>query len=248
VSPDWPARLSVPPQRLAAQLDHLANLGYRGVTFSDAVGGGEEGKVVAITFDDGYRSVFELARPILERLGWPGTLFVPTDFVDRDEPMAWPGIDQWVGGNHEHELMPITWEQAHSLIAAGWEIGSHTKSHPRLTDIPGDEVAEQLAGSKHVLEEKLGRRCRSVAFPYGNYDDSVVAATEVAGYSAAATLPEGNPDPSPLSWPRIGVYFHDGPLTFRLKVAPMVLRLRRSRIWSPLMRMRRKLTGRELEA
>ena len=56
------------------------------------------GKTVVVTFDDAYLSVLELARPILDRLGLPATVFVPTDWPARDEPMRWPGIDQWMGG------------------------------------------------------------------------------------------------------------------------------------------------------
>ena len=56
---------------------------------------------MAITFDDGYRSVLELALPILEELGVPATLFVPTDYIGSERPMSWPGIERWTGGQHE---------------------------------------------------------------------------------------------------------------------------------------------------
>ena len=163
------------------------------MTFTEAVGGDVSGKVVAITFDDGYRSVFELAQPILKRFGMPGTVFVPTDFLGREQPMQWPGIDHWSGGEHQHELMPMSWEQARELIDQGWEIGSHTKSHPRLTEISDEALESELRESRLECEHKLGVECRSLAFPYGNHDARVVAAAETAGYSSLAALSEDNP-------------------------------------------------------
>lgn len=91
--------------------------------------------MVAVTFDDGYLSVGEIARPILDRFGIPGTVFVPTRFMDSDQPMSWPGIDQWIGTADEHELLPMSWQGLLSLAESGSEIGSHTVSHPRLTTL-----------------------------------------------------------------------------------------------------------------
>lgn len=234
VSDDWPAALSVTPTRFAAQLEHLVGRGYVGVTFSETALGEASRKTVAVTFDDGYRSVIDRARPIMDRLQLPGTVFVATDWMG-DEPMRWPGIDQWMGGEHERELTPMSWEQARSLVDSGWEIGSHTRSHPRLPQLDDERLADELAGSRSACERELGVRCQSLSYPYGDHDARVIAATEAAGYTIAATLPSGNPVPSPLAWPRVGVYHRDGGLSFRLKVSPAVRRLRRSRAWGPAM-------------
>jgi peptidoglycan/xylan/chitin deacetylase (PgdA/CDA1 family) len=91
VSERWPADLSLTPTAFEEQLALLARRGYRGVTFSEAVARGEA-RTVAITFDDAYRSVLELGKPLLDRHGWPGTVFVPTDWAGTERPMAWPGI------------------------------------------------------------------------------------------------------------------------------------------------------------
>ena len=230
LSETWPADLSIAPERLRAHLRFLADRGYRGVTFSDLVGGGQPGKVVAVTFDDGYRSVIDLAAPILAELGWPGTLFVPTDHIGSERPMAWPGIEQWLGTEHEGELVPMGWDEVRRLRESGWEIGSHTCSHPRLTQIPAEELTRELIESRRICAAELGD-CESIAYPYGDHDAGVVAATEAAGYVAAATLPDGVPPPTPLAWPRIGIYNNDDLRTFRLKVSPAVRRARGSAVW-----------------
>ena len=228
VSPDWDAPLSVTPEALEEQLSYLVDRGYVGATFSDLARGRLTGKVVAVTFDDAYRSVHRLARPILERLGLPGTLFAPTQYVGREEPMAWPGIDEWIGGPHEAELVPMSWDEARELHASGWEIGSHTVTHPKLTAIPDEHLAEELLASKAACEEQIGASCDSIAFPYGDHDDRVVSAAGRAGYLAAATLPSRMPAARPLRWPRVGIYYADDMRVFRIKVSPTVRRVRRS--------------------
>lgn len=230
VSETWPADLSIAPDRLRAHLQHLAGKGYRGVTFSGLVSGAPTGKVVAVTFDDGYRSVVDLAAPILAELGWPGTLFVPTDHIGSEQPMAWPGIEQWLGTEHEHELMPMGWDEVRKLRDGGWEIGSHTCTHPKLTQIPAERLERELAESRRICAEELGA-CESIAYPYGDHDAGVIAVTAAAGYAAAATLPDGAPRPAPLAWPRIGIYNSDDLRAFRPKVSPAIRRARGSAAW-----------------
>src|SRR5438876_2741666 len=133
VSPTWTAALSSTPGRFERQMERLVRRGYRGVTFTDAVTAAVRGRVLAVTFDDAFRSVFELARPILDRLGLPATVFVPTDFISEQSTLDWPGVGHWIGSAHEHELAPMSWAQMRTLAESGWEIGSHTGSHPRLT-------------------------------------------------------------------------------------------------------------------
>jgi peptidoglycan/xylan/chitin deacetylase (PgdA/CDA1 family) len=159
--------------------------------------------------------------------------------------MAWPGIDGWLGGEHEDELRPMSWAETRQLADSGWEIGSHTASHPHLTEIDDGELARQLRESRTRCEENLDRPCTSIAYPYGDHDERVVAATGEAGYEAAATLPARTPpSPTPLAWPRIGVYHHDGMRAFRVKASPTVRRLRNSRAWQPLIAPLRRISGR----
>jgi len=227
VSPDWPAALSVTPDNLERQLRHLLDRGYRGSTFTEAVqGGGED--TMAITFDDSYRSVMELGLPILERLGVPATVFVPTAWLGSGEPMDWPGVDHWKGGPHEDELLPMSAEELTRLIDAGWEIGSHTVNHPRLTELDDESLDHELVESRRACEESLGVPCTSLAYPYGDHDDRVVAATARAGYVAAGTLPGPIHDAGSLRWPRVGVYHDDRFLRFRAKVSPLVQACRAS--------------------
>ena len=220
VSESFPSELSVGPERLEAQLRLLIERGYEGVTFAEAVENGAGGRKVAVTFDDAYLSVRDLAFPILSRLGLRGTVFAPTEYVGIDGPMSWPGIDDWVGGPHERELRPMSWEDLRGLADAGWEVGSHTRTHPRLTEVDDDgALALELDGSRQACEDRLGRSCPSLAYPYGDVDDRVVAAARAAGYRQAATLPARWHQATRLAWPRVWVGPADDERRFKLKVS-----------------------------
>src|SRR4051794_5293335 len=225
VSADWEADLSVGPDVLDRQLDMLRRRGYRGATFSRAVTEPPARRTVAVTFDDAYRSVIELARPILEEFGFPGSVYVPTAFAGSGQPMSWPGIDDWEGTVHERELVPMSWDELSELANAGWEVGSHTRTHPRLTELDDEGLRAELSESRAECEDELGLPCDTLAYPYGDVDGRVVAAARAAGYRQAATLPERWHGPRPLEWPRVGVYQADAPWRFRLKASPLRRRL-----------------------
>jgi peptidoglycan/xylan/chitin deacetylase (PgdA/CDA1 family) len=226
LSPDWPAALSTTPERLEQQVSSLLTRGYRPATFAQAVADPPAPRTVAVTFDDAFTSVLDHARPILDRLGAPATLFVATDYPERTTPMVWTGTDQWLGGRWHDQLKCATWDDLRGLADAGWEIGSHTRSHPRLTQLDDTALADELEGSRAVCEEALGRPCESIAYPYGDFDGRVVEAAGRAGYRYGATLTERIRRPEPLYWPRTGIYHVDAAWRARLKFSPLVRRVR----------------------
>ncbi len=232
LSPSWEAKLSIIPERFERQLELLIERGFKGACFTEAVTSPPHEKTLAITFDDAYRSVLDIAQPILERLNLPATVFVPTDYVAKDGILRWPGIDQWLDGPSASELEPMSWSQLESLEAAGWEIGSHSGSHPYLTALDDAALENELARSKAACDEHLDRPCVALAYPYGDVNARVVAAAARAGYKTAAALPQRLAPKSALEWPRIGIYRGDGDIRFRLKVSPTMRRLRESPLWN----------------
>jgi heparosan-N-sulfate-glucuronate 5-epimerase len=226
VSSHWPSVLAVTPERLREQLEFLVRQGYSGATFSQVVAGELSVKAVAITFDDGYHSVLDHAFPILNEFGFPATVFVPTSLVGLSGPMSWRGIDKWTAGPHEDELRPMSWDELRSLRDAGWEIASHTCTHPRLTELGDAELQSELVTSREICTRELGAECTALAYPYGAHDDRVVRAAGEAGYQAAGIV--GPAPRQPLRWPRIGIYSFDRGARFRLKVSPLVRTVRGS--------------------
>jgi peptidoglycan/xylan/chitin deacetylase (PgdA/CDA1 family) len=240
VSERWPAALSIEPRHLASHVALLRDRGYRGVTFSQAVAGHATAKAVAITFDDAYRSVVERALPILSEAGFPATVFAPTAFIGTDEPMSWPGIDNWLNGAHRDELLPMSWKELERLAADGWEVGSHTRTHPHLPRLDRSALDTELRESREEIEGRL-ESCRSLSYPYGDYDPRVVEAASRAGYEAAAgTMPGRYRPPSgTLDWPRFVIVHGDGERRLKVKTSPLLRRIKATPAWTLVAAARR---------
>lgn len=223
VSETWPAGPSVKPSEFRAQLELLVRRGFSGATLTQALTAPAHPRTVAVTFDDAHGSVFDLARPILEEVGFPATVFVPTDYAGTERLMGWQGYDRWLGTEHESELRCLSWGELTDLQDAGWEIGSHTCSHPHLTQLDDDELERELVQSRQTCEERSGRPCVSLAYPYSDQDDRVVEATRRAGYGLAVTVAHGWEPPLPLRWPRVGIFHGNSPR----RVQGRMLRARR---------------------
>ena len=238
VSDTWPSPAAIPTAALEAQLRFLLRRGYRPLRLSAALDRDAPRRAVAVTFDDAYTSILEAGLPILERLGVPGTVFVPTGPVCAGDLMTWSELAQWVGGEHEHELRCMNWEELRSLSERGWEIGSHTCSHPHLTEIGEERVLSELRDSRAVCEEELQRPCTSLAYPFGSYDPTVRELVAAAGYRTAVTLDERITAPlrgrGRLEVPREAIYGSTGWVTFAAKTSRLVRRIRVSRAYASL--------------
>ena len=127
------------------------------------------------------------------------------------------------------ELRAMTWEQVGELAEYGWEIGSHTHTHPHLTQLSDATCARSWPVSRDVLTRRLGRPCHSIAYPYGDVDDRVEELTRQAGYRTAAALPGSFTHLNVHRYARLGLYHNDGPVRFWLKVARGTRRLGLSR-------------------
>lgn len=235
VSESWPAALALPADRLERQVRALLDGGYEPATLADAAGSSMARRTLVVTFDDAYRSTHERALPVLAALGVPATVFVPSDYVGRGRPMAWPGNERWLGGPHERELQCMDAAQLADLVVAGWEIASHTCSHPRLTTLDPPRLEDELTRSKATLEQITQAPCRTIAYPYGDVSEDVAAAARRAGYIAGATLdPRDRSDP--LLWPRVGVWRSDSPWRLALKTSRPARRTGLTRLRHPLRR------------
>jgi peptidoglycan/xylan/chitin deacetylase (PgdA/CDA1 family) len=231
VSPTWQAALAVTPEALKRQLSRFVDRGYQGATFTDAVLRPPHRRTLVVTFDDGFLSVLERAQPVLTRLGLVATVFIPTAFMNRRQALVWNGTDRWADTPFADELQGMDWDDLRSLDALGWEVGSHTCTHPRLTQLDHDAVHTQLLESRLECERRLGVPCQAIAYPYGDVDGPVADAAGKAGYAAAARLDSSLTPRGPLQWPRVGIYGGDAGWRFRLKADPAIRRIRATRLW-----------------
>lgn len=146
------------PDVFAQHLRWLNDEGFRSVDLEKGIritqqGEGECGKVVVITFDDGFRDFYDSAFPALQVHGHTATVFLPTAFIGESR-QAFKGREC------------LTWEEVRELRARGIQFGSHSVNHPVLYETSWGEIENQLALSKKRLELELGEKVTSFAYPY----------------------------------------------------------------------------------
>jgi peptidoglycan/xylan/chitin deacetylase (PgdA/CDA1 family) len=230
VSPSWSATFSITPETLERQLSMLVRRGWKGATFSDSVLNPPAGRTLAVTFDDGFASVFERAEPILSALGLVATVFVPTSFMSGQTALKWEGIEAWSRSPDAHELRCMSWDTLGTLADRGWEIGSHTRSHPHLRRLSDDALRDELRESREEVAKQMTRACGSIAYPYGEADARIARMAQDVGYVAGACLSHSLAHRGPHLWPRVGVFHDDFDLRFRLKVSSLTRSMRASRL------------------
>ena len=170
---DGKGPFSVSLKKLREHFSVIRSQGFAVITLSDLIERMEKGEpydhpVAVITFDDGYKSMYEKLLPLIKEFGYPVTLFVYTDFVGND------------GGKL------ISWKELAELEASGVDVESHTLSHSDLTKIletgKYEELYKELYISRKMISHKTGRECVYLAFPYGSYNQQLVKYAKLAGY------------------------------------------------------------------
>jgi peptidoglycan/xylan/chitin deacetylase (PgdA/CDA1 family) len=162
------------PLRFAAQMDYLAKSGYTAVTLDQVYDAWTNGliprKPIVISFDDGYRGDYTDAMPILREHDWPGVLNLELGSLENGE-LTEPMIEE--------------------LLAAGWELDSHTISHLDLTKLEPPMLKREVAGSREILRKRFGVPVDFFCYPAGRYDAPAVAEVRKAGYLGATTTQPG---------------------------------------------------------
>jgi len=215
-----------------------------------------------LTFDDGYRGVYDYAFPLLRRKGLPAGIFVITSLIGSSQvPMhdrlhallagaarqrSMPHtvtaaigdrnidpdpfsvtrfllqrlpqahvqrlIDELegsidIGETWQETIRPLSWEMLKEMRTAGMTIGSHTQSHPFLTNESEERIFEEARSSRRELERNLGVEVRCFAYPGGAFDSRVVEAVAAAGYDYAFTICRHRAAQHPmLTIPRTGLW------------------------------------------
>ena len=196
--------LYVSREKFASQLRWLAEQGYHPVTL-DAVDRFWRGlarlprRPIVVSFDDGYREQFTIAEPLLRAHHWPGVLNLEYAHLVHED---------------------LTGPMVRQLLADGWELDSHTMTHPDLTTIGTRTLRWELTRSRELLRRRFGVPVHFFCYPMGKFDPRVVRAVRAAGYWGATTIRMGLGRPSQMfTLSRIRVDSGDGPRELAKKLA-----------------------------
>ena len=180
----------ITPDQLRAQMRFLHEKDYLTMTLGDVVDVVRgvrpvPERSVALTFDDGYRDFLEDVAPVLEEYGFSATIFLVADRVG--ETNAWDA-------RHGDPPRPLlSWKEAADLASQGIVLGSHGRTHRPLPGLSDKDLLEEIAGSKAILEDRLGLEVAHFSYPHGLFDDRCLASLQAAGYrSACADIRGGN--------------------------------------------------------
>jgi len=205
---DLGSTMSMPPRSFRRQMQYLKRVGFSSILLSELVEDIRAGRPLredsfVLTFDDGFRNVYEVAFPILQELDFTATVFPVTGYMGTTCGWDVGHRNRRVGA---HRLELLTWRQVDEMSRRGFEFGSHGAGHLRLTEISSDAVRDDLKRSKAELEDRLGCPCPLFCYPYGEVDEPVRDIVRQTGFVAAATLWFGRTVASSdlYSLPRVG--------------------------------------------
>ncbi|WP_193139181.1 polysaccharide deacetylase family protein [Meridianimarinicoccus sp. MJW13] len=198
---------TIPPDVFAEQMDAIAEAGLPVITLDDLVEARNMGKPlpersIIITFDDAFLDFAEAAYPVLQGHGFPAIVYLPSDYVGREE--------LWIGsGATPRKLMD--WPKIKELAAEGIQFGSHAVTHSDLTMVTDDTLAIELNVSKAEIEDELGRPVDHFAPPYGLLNTHVInLASSIYKTCVGTRLAQAGPVDNLHELPRIEMhYFRD---------------------------------------
>ena len=189
--------LYVSPKLFARQLSELHAAGFVTARYeAETVRNNNGQRLVLLTFDDGFCDVLEHALPVMQRLRFCGIQFLVSELLGKTN--EW----QQRAGDVVEPLMDAA--QVRDWLEAGQQIGSHTQTHPRLTELSAEAAGEEICASKKSLEDRFGIPIEHFCYPYGDWNEHVRDLVIAAGYKTACTTIPGvnRPADSPFALKR----------------------------------------------
>lgn len=183
--------LVVSPASFARQMFFLKCMGYTGLSMRDIepyLKGERRGRVVGITFDDGYQNNVQNALPVLKKHGFTATCYAVSSMIG--------AVNSWDRDIGVAQKPLMTVNDWHRWLGSGMEVGSHTRTHADLSKLSADAAVDEIDASRHELEDELGCEVRHFCYPYGRFDATHCQMVRQAGYVTATTTRRGRARPS----------------------------------------------------
>jgi len=191
--------LYVAPATFTRQLAELRENGFAACNPAEACQDGQPASRIALTFDDGFRNVFQNALAPLSAGGWRALQFLVPNFIGR--------LNEWDLREGEAPELLMDAAEVRDWLGAGHAIGSHSLTHARLTRLTLRDAREEVFVSKKKLEDTFGVPVEHFCYPYGDWNEPVRELVLEAGYRTACTTEFGvnTPATPPLTLHRIAV-------------------------------------------
>lgn len=204
-----PSRVS--PALFQKHMDILYEEGYHVVPLCEYIHCENE-KYASITFDDGYRNVYQYAFPIMEKYGFRGTVYMPTAYIGKEND--W---DVNIGGK---KFFHLSEKEIEELSSFNWEISSHGMDHQSFFTLNDDELLFQLKKSREMIEQITKKNAPGISYPFGHYNKKIIEMSrKIYKYGAAVKcFSKGKYKIS-----RIPIYSFDLPLFFYWKIKNVFL-------------------------
>lgn len=199
-----------------SQMAYLYNSDYNVISLTKAIDllskNQMKSKYVVLTFDDGCSKFYDTTFPILDKYGFPATIYPVAGYLGR--------LATW-GTFKNPDLQILSASQLVELNKLGVEIGGHTLDHVKLTEVSEAEALEQVQGCKDSLEQLLGVRVNSFAYPHGRYNQKTIDIVKYSGFMNALTCINKTvaSTDSVFELPRKYVTYHDDLKQFIQKLA-----------------------------
>ena len=207
--------LHVPKSRFALQMKMLNILGYQGLSMSQLtpyLEGKKKGKVVGLTFDDGYQNNLFNAAPILKKYNYSATCYIVSQRI---------GLSNiWDSDKGITQRPLMNEKEIQKWIDMGMDIGAHTLTHADLTKINVNQIEKEINGCKASLEKLFEIPINDFCYPYGRFNKEVVSLVKNAGFISATTMARGRAEKktNKFELPRIPVTHHTLPHLFLAKI------------------------------
>lgn len=222
IAAEGPRYLTISADLFERQLVRLKRDGFRSGdlrALAAAADGRLDRRTAFLTFDDGFRDNFETALPLLREYGFGAFVFVLPPLLDTGGAFEWAEVAADCR-RYPATMQSVTWAMLEEMREGGFEVGSHTLTHPHLPELEEDDLREELWESRARIKERLGA-CDTLAYPFGEWSDRVAAAAADCGYRYAFSLPTktGQRHATPHSIPRINVDYRDRERRFGAKLS-----------------------------
>jgi peptidoglycan/xylan/chitin deacetylase (PgdA/CDA1 family) len=204
--------LTVKPEEFKKQINYLISKKFEFVHLEQYISfpNSVQKRKIVITFDDGFEDNFLFAYEILKNLSIPFIIFLTVNFIGTENLLP--------RYKNKKKDRFLTWNEIIEMSKNGVEIGSHSLTHPALTELKKEDMEKEIINSKKIIEDRISKEVKFFSYPYGVYNKEVIEVVKKAGYEGALVNRKKIMKITQYTIPRVGIYGHNNFFIFKIKI------------------------------